>query len=54
VPFLVKKGMIAWIIQLVGRSLKGEIHVFSLDFASALLANILHAKTTADQLCSDK
>ena len=27
---------------------------FSLDFASALMANILHAKTTAEQLTKDK
>ena len=54
VPFLVDKNLIGWIIKLVSRSLEKEIHVFSLDFATALLANILHAKTTAEQLVKDK
>lgn len=54
VPFLVKKGMVGWIVQLVGRSLESKVHVFCLDFASALLANILHAKSTAESLCKDK
>lgn len=54
VPFLVKKGMISWIVKLIGRSLEKEVHVFSLDFASALLANILHAKATAEELVKDK
>lgn len=53
VPYLVKKGMVTWIVKLIGRSLEKDIHVFSLDFSSALLANILHAKTTADQLSKD-
>ena len=50
VLFLVKTGVITWIVDLVKRSLSTKIHVFSLDFGSALLANILHAKATADYL----
>jgi hypothetical protein len=38
--------MIDWVIGLVERSIKKEIHIFSLDFASALMANILHATST--------
>jgi len=47
---MVKSGIIDWIVDLVKRSLKKEIHVFSLDFSTALLANILHAKDTNDYL----
>lgn len=31
-----------WILALLDRSRKSEIHSFCLDFASALLANIFH------------
>jgi hypothetical protein len=46
IPVLVDLGVIDFIIGLVKRSLTKKVHVFSLDFATALLANILHAKTT--------
>ena len=46
VPVLVDLNMIDYIIGLVKRSLTKKVHAFSLDFATALLANILHAKTT--------
>ena len=42
--------MIDWVINLVERSCKKEVHIFSLDFSSALLANILHANSTHDYL----
>ena len=42
--------MIDWVINLVERSCKKEVHIFSLDFSSALLANILHASSTHDYL----
>jgi hypothetical protein len=54
VPYLVKKGMVSWIVKLIGRSLEKEVHVFSLDFSSALLANILHAKSTTETMCKDE
>lgn len=47
---LLKNKLIEWIVKLLERSTVAEIHVFSLDFASALLANILHASATADFL----
>lgn len=50
VDTLMKNKMIDWIIGLIERSLKKEIHTFSLDFGSALLANILHANNTLDYL----
>jgi hypothetical protein len=40
------EDLIDWVIALIERSSKKEIHIFSLDFASALLANILHASGT--------
>jgi hypothetical protein len=50
VIYMVKNGIIQWIVELINRSLKKTVHVFSLDFSSALLANILHAKETNDYL----
>jgi hypothetical protein len=38
--------MIEWILALIERGSQKEIHIFSLDFATALLANILHAPGT--------
>jgi hypothetical protein len=46
IPVLVDLNLIDYIIGLIKRSQTKKIHVFSLDFATALLANILHAKTT--------
>lgn len=51
---MVKLGIIDWIMELIKRSLKREVHVFSLDFSSALLANILHAKETNEFLDQNK
>jgi len=43
IPVYMKSGLIDWIIKLLLRSKSNDIHVFCLDFASALLANILHS-----------
>lgn len=53
VEVLLKNKMIDWILKLMERSTTTEIHTFSLDFGSALLANILHANTTLDFLEKD-
>jgi len=37
-------------MSLVEQTKKKEIHIFSLDFSTALLANILHASSTHDYL----
>lgn len=37
-------------LALIEKSTKRDIHIFSLDFASALLANILHAPCTQEHL----
>lgn len=42
--------MLEWVLSLVERGSKKEIHIFSLDFATALLANILHSPTTQEHL----
>lgn len=42
IPCLVQLDMIQWVISLLLKSLTSKIHVFCLDFASAMLANITH------------
>jgi hypothetical protein len=42
--------VVEYIIALVKRSLNKEVHIFSLDFSTALLANIFHAKSTLNFL----
>ncbi len=46
VIYLVKQRIIDFVVNMIQRSQEKTIHVFSLDFSSALLANILHAKDT--------
>jgi len=50
IPVYMKNSLIDWIIKLLLRSKSNDIHVFCLDFASALLANILHSNITLDYL----
>lgn len=42
--------MISWALSLVKKSLHSKIHMFCLDFATAMLANILHSKTCQSYL----
>ena len=53
IPILVDHDMINWILALLSKSKKSDIHIFSLDFSSALLANILHCYTTLEKLEED-
>lgn len=39
-----------WILSLIDRSTKKEIHSFCLDFGSALLANIFHSHSVLEKL----
>lgn len=48
-----KYGLIDWIIKLLQMSRISDIHIFCLDFSSALLANILHSNITLDFLESN-
>jgi hypothetical protein len=50
IPIYMKSGLIDWIIKLLQRSRISDIHIFCLDFASALLANILHSNITLEYL----
>ncbi len=50
IPIYMKFNLIDWIIKLLQRSRYSEVHIFCLDFASALLANILHSNSTLDYL----
>ena len=50
ISVFMKFGLIDWIIKLLQRSRVAEIHIFCLDFASALLANILHSNITLEFL----
>ncbi len=46
IPTLIEKNMIDWLLILLKESLNTKIHVFCLDFSSALLANIVHSQHT--------
>jgi hypothetical protein len=50
IPTLVETDMINWTINLLKKSLTAKIHVFCLDFSSAMLANIVHTATTIQYL----
>ena len=50
IAVFLEQGLIDWILSLIERSTKKEVHIFSLDFSSALLANMLHAITTHEYL----
>lgn len=39
-----------WVIDLLKISLKDTVHIFCLDFSSALLANIIHSPQTLSYL----
>jgi hypothetical protein len=54
IPIYMKFNLIDWIIKLLQRSRVSEVHIFCLDFASALLANILHSSITLEFLESNK
>jgi hypothetical protein len=42
--------LIQWVLLLVKKSLNTKVHVFCLDFATAMLANVVHAKWTQEAL----
>lgn len=53
-PAFVEEDLINWLMQLIDSSIKDKsIHHFSLDFGSALLANIIHAPTTLAHLSAN-
>lgn len=46
IPTLVDHDLIKWTLNLLRKSLHQKIHVFCLDFSSAMLANIIHTPST--------
>lgn len=50
IQMYLKYGVIDWIVKLLQRSRINTINSFCIDFSSALLANILRAKTTLEFL----
>lgn len=46
IPTLIESNIIFWVLDLLNESLNKKIHVFCLDFSSALLANIMHSPHT--------
>ena len=50
IELFVQKGLMQWVLKLLEKSKTIDIHIFSLDFASALLANILHSHSTLEFL----
>lgn len=50
IEVMVEHDLINWILKLLEKSKQTEIHIFSLDFSSALLANILHSPPTLEKL----
>jgi hypothetical protein len=50
IELFVQKGLMQWVLKLLDKSKTIDIHIFSLDFASALLANILHSHSTLEYL----
>ena len=42
--------LIHWVLLLVKKSLNTKVHVFCLDFATAMLANVVHSKWTQEAL----
>ena len=53
IPTFLEYDMIKWLMNLINKSLTEKIHNFSLDFGSALLANIIHAPSTLAVLSAD-
>jgi hypothetical protein len=49
-PELIEKDMIYWTINLLDKSNIQKIHVFCIDFASALLANMINTDSTITML----
>ena len=54
IPTLLEHDMVNWLMTLIKRSLKEKTHHFSLDFGSALLANIIHAPSTLAVLAENQ
>lgn len=54
IPTMIDEGLIQWIINFLWKSLKENIHIFCLDFSSAMLANIIHSSHTIEYFKTNK
>jgi hypothetical protein len=45
-PILIERDMLYWAINLIDKGAIMKIHMFCLDFASALLANMINTDST--------
>lgn len=50
IPTLIESNLVFWVLDLLNDSLTKKVHVFCLDFSSALLANIMHSPHTTSFL----
>jgi hypothetical protein len=50
IELFVKSELVQWVLKLLEKSKTLDIHIFSLDFSSALLANMLHCHSTLEHL----
>lgn len=50
IPTFIEHDMINWLMNFIRKSTSTKIHQFSLDFGSALLANIIHTTSTLEYL----
>ena len=44
IPTLIEAELMEWVIDMLKNFLKNKVHIFCLDFSSALLANIVGRK----------
>lgn len=45
IPVYIENDLINWILTLVKKSSHTKIHMFCLDFATAMLANMIHSRS---------
>jgi len=44
VSIYLEQDIIVWVLNLIKKSQNSKIHMFCLDFATAMLANVVHSK----------
>ncbi len=44
VSIYLEQDIIGWVLNLIKKSQNSKIHMFCLDFATAMLANVVHSK----------
>jgi hypothetical protein len=54
IAIYLKHNLLTWLSKLITRSSSNDIHVFCLEYGSALIANILHSNATLNHLDDNK